>query len=193
MVIKTDTCAFSEQKIYPGRGVTFIRRDGRKFQFLDPKMRHLFLGDRKPLKCRWNKQWRRANKKETILRQVKKEKRRTIRQDRGIEGLTLQDLLQKKNANAEQRKAERNKKAAEVKGKNKNKKTSIKQRLKELRQRQEAKDGKDTTVTTGKAGKGGKGKGKGQQKGKGGKAKGGAKDAQSGKGGKGKGKGKGKK
>ena len=81
MVIKTTTCAFSETKIYPGRGVIFIRRDGKKFQFADPKMRHLFLDDRKPLKCRWNKAWRRANKKENIIRQVKKEKRRTIRYD----------------------------------------------------------------------------------------------------------------
>eukprot|EP00953_Heterococcus_sp_UTEX-ZZ885_P026631 14362-Heterococcus_DN1.PRE.2 len=28
MVIKTDTCQFSEFRIYPGHGIRFVRRDG---------------------------------------------------------------------------------------------------------------------------------------------------------------------
>lgn len=29
MVIKTEVCAFSDSRIYPGHGVRFIRRDGQ--------------------------------------------------------------------------------------------------------------------------------------------------------------------
>lgn len=29
MVIKTEVCAFSDNRIYPGHGVRFIRRDGQ--------------------------------------------------------------------------------------------------------------------------------------------------------------------
>lgn len=29
MVIKTEVCAFSDTRIYPGHGIRFIRRDGQ--------------------------------------------------------------------------------------------------------------------------------------------------------------------
>lgn len=29
MVVKTDLCAFSETRIYPGRGTRFVRKDGQ--------------------------------------------------------------------------------------------------------------------------------------------------------------------
>lgn len=32
MVIKTEVCAFSDTRIYPGHGVRFIRRDGQVSQ-----------------------------------------------------------------------------------------------------------------------------------------------------------------
>eukprot|EP00483_Globobulimina_turgida_P001389 UN01391 len=105
MPVKTDLCVFSEEKIYPGHGVSFVRRDGKKLLFLNCKNRHLFLSGRKALNHRWTKAWRRAHKKESILRSVKKDKgRRTIKSERGICGLSLQELLRKKNETVEQRK-----------------------------------------------------------------------------------------
>ena len=80
MPVKTHSCVFSEEKIYPGHGVEFVRRDGKKLQFVTCKTRHLFLGGRKPLNQRWTKSWRRAHKKESILRSVKKNKgRKTLK------------------------------------------------------------------------------------------------------------------
>mmetsp|Transcript_25471 Transcript_25471/g.40530 ORF Transcript_25471/g.40530 Transcript_25471/m.40530 type:complete len:192 (-) Transcript_25471:23-598(-) len=106
MPVKTEADVFSEEKIYPGHGVNFVRRDGKKFTFVSCKTRHLFLAGRKALDNRWTKAWRRAHKKESILRSVKKDKgRRTIKSERGIEGLSLQELLRRKNESAEQRKA----------------------------------------------------------------------------------------
>ena len=72
MPVKTNLCVFSEEKIYPGHGVEFVRRDGKKLIFVTCKTRHLFLGGRKALTRRWTKSWRRAHKKESILRSVKK-------------------------------------------------------------------------------------------------------------------------
>jgi len=97
MVVKTTRCTFTEERIYPGHGIIFIRRDARKLEFVTRKAHSLYHTDRKPLKLRWCKQWRRAHKKETTLRQVKKEKRSKLKSERGIEGLSLQKLLQKKN------------------------------------------------------------------------------------------------
>merc|ERR1712176_1251812 len=91
--------------IYPGHGVNFVRRDGKKLLFINCKTRHLFLAGRKALDHRWTKVWRRAHKKEQIHSAGKKSKnKRTLKSERGIEGLSLQDLLRKKNESAEQRK-----------------------------------------------------------------------------------------
>ena len=37
MVIKTETCSFSEYRIYPGRGQKYVAKDGRTFLFLTKK------------------------------------------------------------------------------------------------------------------------------------------------------------
>lgn len=39
MVVKTDLCNFSEWKIYPGKGVRFVAKDGRPFLFLSKRDR----------------------------------------------------------------------------------------------------------------------------------------------------------
>eukprot|EP01084_Bolivina_argentea_P134258 236839_1 len=186
MPVKTDQCVFSEEKIYPGHGVSFVRRDGKKLLFVTCKTRHLFLSGRKALNHRWTKSWRRAHKKESILRQVKKDKgRRTLKSERGIEGLSLQELLRKKNQTAEQRKAAmdaKRKAAAQQKPQTrKGKKADLNSRLRELRKkRREKEEKKEEEKKSGKKGgkkgsgkakgkQGGKGKGKGKGKKKGGK------------------------
>jgi large subunit ribosomal protein L24e len=43
MVIKTDICCFSELRIYPGKGIRFIAKDGRSFLYLSRKAEALSL------------------------------------------------------------------------------------------------------------------------------------------------------
>ena len=43
MVIKTELCAFSEWKIYPGRGIRYVAKDGRPFLFLSKRTRDFSL------------------------------------------------------------------------------------------------------------------------------------------------------
>eukprot|EP01084_Bolivina_argentea_P264398 447857_1 len=176
MPVKTSSCIFSEERIYPGHGINFIRRDGKKLQFVTCKTKHLYLGNRKALKLRWTKAWRRAHKKESILRSVKKDKgRRTLKSERGIEGLTLQDLLRKKNQSAQDRKQNVDN-VPKIKPQSKNaKKQDLNSRLRELRKKRKAKDVQqsDKQEKQEKQQQKGKGKGKQQQKGKGkGKGKG---------------------
>merc|ERR1712060_363920 len=102
------------------------------------------LGGRKALKLRWTKPWRRAHKKESILRSVKKDKgRKTLKSERGIEGLNLQELLRKKNESAEQRKAANaSKKTVSQKPATKaGKKADLNSRLRELRKKKETERG----------------------------------------------------
>merc|ERR1712019_152174 len=98
------------------------------------------LAGRKALDHRWTKVWRRAHKKESILSSSKKSKnKRTLKSERGIEGLSLQELLRKKNESAEQRK-----KAVDEKKKRKAKEEKAEQK-------EEPKGGKKA-VKKGKAG-----------------------------------------
>jgi len=43
MVIKTELCNFSEWKIYPGRGIRYVAKDGRPFLFLNKRCRSFGL------------------------------------------------------------------------------------------------------------------------------------------------------
>jgi hypothetical protein len=43
MVIKTELCTFSEWKIYPGKGVRYVAKDGRPFLFLSKRTRNFGL------------------------------------------------------------------------------------------------------------------------------------------------------
>ncbi len=43
MVIKTELCAFSEWKIYPGRGIRYVAKDGRPFLYLSKRTKDFGL------------------------------------------------------------------------------------------------------------------------------------------------------
>ena len=43
MVVKTELCVFSEWKIYPGKGIRFIAKDGKPFLFLSKRTRNFGL------------------------------------------------------------------------------------------------------------------------------------------------------
>ena len=43
MVVKTELCTFSEYKIYPGKGIRYVAKDGRPFLFLAKRTRTFAL------------------------------------------------------------------------------------------------------------------------------------------------------
>ena len=43
MVVKTELCNFSEWKIYPGKGVRFVAKDGRVTLYLSKRNRNFGL------------------------------------------------------------------------------------------------------------------------------------------------------
>ena len=49
MVIKTEVCAFSEARVYPGHGIRYVRKDGQLVTFFSSKTKSLYL-QRKKLK-----------------------------------------------------------------------------------------------------------------------------------------------
>merc|ERR1719262_1659352 len=98
MVVNTGLCVFSEKKIYPGHGISFVKKDGKLLTFIDSKTRRLACYEKKKAaKLCWTKNWRRLNKKETQTRETRKVRKRTVKVQKAIEGLSLQDILKKRN------------------------------------------------------------------------------------------------
>ena len=96
MVIKTDPCAFSEIKIYPGRGSRFAAKDGKVHFFITSKARTLFHQKIKPVKLTWTQASRRYNKKIKVEDIQKKRTRKTTRVQKAIVGMSLDEIKRKR-------------------------------------------------------------------------------------------------
>ena len=112
MVIKTDPCAFTELKIYPGRGSHFAGKDGKVHFFIGSKARCLFHQKIKPVKLTWTQASRRFNKKVKIEDIQKKRTRRTTRVQKAVVGMSLDEIRrrQKEDANVRDKTLESTKK-----------------------------------------------------------------------------------
>ena len=100
MVIKTDPCAFSELKIYPGRGSRFAAKDGKVHFFISSKTRSLFHQKIKPVKLTWTQASRRFDKKTKIDDIQKKRTRRTTRVQKAVVGMSLDEIKRKRTEDA---------------------------------------------------------------------------------------------
>ena len=96
MVIKTDPCAFSEIKIYPGRGSRFASKDGKVHFLITSKTRSLFHQKIKPVKLTWTQANRRFNKKIKVEDIQKKRTKRTTRVQKAIVGMSLDEIKRKR-------------------------------------------------------------------------------------------------
>ena len=105
MVIKTDTCGFSELKIYPGRGCRFAGRDGKLHYFISSKVRSLFHQRIKPVKLTWTQASRRFNKKTKVVDIQKKRTKRTTRVQKAVVGMSLDEIKRKRNEDVKARDA----------------------------------------------------------------------------------------
>ncbi|EZG55074.1 putative 60S ribosomal protein L24 [Gregarina niphandrodes] len=95
--LKLETCSYSEMKIYPGRGQVFISRDAKTHVFQTSKVESLYHQKKKPAKLRWTQAWRRNNKKAVANTGIgKKRTKTTVRSQKAIAGMSLDDIEKKK-------------------------------------------------------------------------------------------------
>ncbi|CAH0488046.1 unnamed protein product [Peronospora farinosa] len=107
MVIKTETCSFSESRIYPGHGSRYIRRDGSAYVFINAKSKSLFMQRKKATKIVWTLGWRRMNKKLKVEEITRRRARKTTKIQRAIVGVSADDIRKKRNQKPEVRAAAR--------------------------------------------------------------------------------------
>jgi len=96
MVVETEVCFFSEARIYPGHGMRFIKRDGGTLFFSGSKSKRLFNQGIKQSKLTWTMAWRRLHKKDKKEETTKQRKRRVVRVQRAIVGLSAEEIAKKK-------------------------------------------------------------------------------------------------
>jgi large subunit ribosomal protein L24e len=63
MVLKTATCRFSGLRIYPGRGILYVRLDGSQYLFINQKSKSMFNQRKRPAKIAWTVTYRKQHKK----------------------------------------------------------------------------------------------------------------------------------
>lgn len=100
MVVKTDPCAFSEMKIFPGRGIKFAAKDGRVHYFISSKARSLYHQKIKPVKLYWTQASRRFLKKVKIEDIQKRRTRRTTRVQKAVVGMSLDEIKRRRAEDA---------------------------------------------------------------------------------------------
>ena len=105
MVIKTETCFFTELKVFPGHGRRLVRKDGKLLVFIDRKSRSLYTQKKKAQVLRWTQAWRRKNKKSKTETAAKRKGKKTARVFKSIQGISMEDLQSKRDMKPEQRKA----------------------------------------------------------------------------------------
>eukprot|EP00158_Paraphelidium_tribonemae_P000596 Partr_v1_DN22909_c0_g1_i1_m42620 putative ribosomal protein L24 len=113
--MKLEICAFSGQKIYPGRGRLYVRVDSRSFRFINGKTESLFLQRKNPRKIHWTVVFRKMHKKGITEEVSKKRTRKAVKHTRAIAGITLEKIQERKTQKPEEREAAR--KAAIAKAK----------------------------------------------------------------------------
>jgi len=115
MVVKTETCVYTEYKIYPGRGIRFVAKDGKTHLFINSKATSMFHQRIKPVKLTWTQAWRRKNKKGKIDDVNKKKRAKAQKFQKAIVGMSLTDLAKKKGQKNELRVAAKEQAAKEAK------------------------------------------------------------------------------
>ncbi|XP_063723378.1 large ribosomal subunit protein eL24-like [Symsagittifera roscoffensis] len=105
-MVKQEACTFSLLKIPAGKGKKYARTDGKIAYFLNKKCETHFKLKRNPRLFRWGAVYRR--KREKQQKDTKKAKKIVVKSSvltRGIAGITMDELLKKKNEKPEVRKA----------------------------------------------------------------------------------------
>lgn len=106
--MQTDTCSFSEFKIYPGHGKVFVEKMGKQFRFISSKCESLHHQRKKAQKLTWTTMWRRLHKKGAVtLSSRKMRKKRVIRSTRNIGTVSYDALMKKRSEGKTFRSAQR--------------------------------------------------------------------------------------
>mmetsp|Transcript_11140 Transcript_11140/g.12263 ORF Transcript_11140/g.12263 Transcript_11140/m.12263 type:complete len:150 (+) Transcript_11140:32-481(+) len=97
--MKTELCSFSQRRIYPGHGMTYVRTNLQLLNFQVQGSRKYVINKKKnPRFVRWTVVYRKVNKKGNY-KVVKRRKvtRRMTKRERAYVGATVENMRQRKS------------------------------------------------------------------------------------------------
>ena len=98
MVLKTTNCRFSGLRIYPGKGILYIRVDSQQYLFLNKKVASAYHNKLRPAKLAWTFTYRKQHKKDQTESATRKKRRAVAKSAaRAIGGVSM-EVIQKKRA-----------------------------------------------------------------------------------------------
>ena len=101
-MVKQETCTFSQLKIPAGKGKKYARTDGKIAFFLSKKCETHFKAKRNPRTFRWGAVFRKKREKQQgAAKKAKKIVVKSTALTRGIAGITMDELLKKRNEKPE--------------------------------------------------------------------------------------------
>jgi large subunit ribosomal protein L24e len=116
MVLKTTLCRFSGLRIYPGRGILFIRVDNQQYLFLNKKCKSLYHNRLRPAKLAWTTTYRKQHKKDQVSEVARKKRRAANKATaRAIVGASLEVINKRRAEKPEVRQASREQAIREIK------------------------------------------------------------------------------
>lgn len=107
MFSRTQVCSFSGFKVYPGRGIKFVRGDARTFIFYSNKSYAQFAHKRNPRTCAWTLPYRQQHRKGQSEEVAKKKTRKIVKTEKGLAGMSLEEIRQRRTQTADVREAAR--------------------------------------------------------------------------------------
>ncbi|KAJ2724179.1 60S ribosomal protein L24 [Coemansia sp. Benny D115] len=110
-----EICSFSGYKIYPSRGRTFIRGDGRTFRFLNSKTESLFHQRKNASKFNWTVVYRKKHRKGISEEVSKKRTRRAVKYQRAVVGVSWDAINARRTEKSDVRSAARAEAVAKAK------------------------------------------------------------------------------
>ncbi|QCE05889.1 large subunit ribosomal protein L24e [Vigna unguiculata] len=148
------TMVLNGAKIYPGKGIRFVRGDSQVFLFANSKCKRYFHNRLKPSKLTWTAMYRKQHKKDIAQEAVKKRRRATKKPySRSIVGATLEVIQKKRTEKPEVRDAAREAALREIKERVKKTKDEKKAKKAEVQAKLQKSQGKGA-VSKGAAPKG---------------------------------------
>eukprot|EP01016_Furgasonia_blochmanni_P038037 TRINITY_DN4553_c0_g1_i1.p1 TRINITY_DN4553_c0_g1~~TRINITY_DN4553_c0_g1_i1.p1 ORF type:complete len:163 (-),score=82.62 TRINITY_DN4553_c0_g1_i1:206-694(-) len=114
-LVGSEMCIRDRYRIYPGKGSRYVAKDGRVVIFITKKAGAFFLRKIQAQNIRWTTAWRRANKKMKTEGDVKKRRKRNVKIQKAIVGISLDEIKRKRAEKPEQRKAQQDQALREIK------------------------------------------------------------------------------
>ena len=90
----------------PGRGRLYVRMDSKVFRFGASKEESLFLQRKNPRKISWTQVYRRVHRKGISEEVAKKRSKKSVKAQRGIAGLSLDQIAARRSQSHTQSKSQ---------------------------------------------------------------------------------------